>query len=82
MGLWGCGAVTGAGLRLRWVGPMGDGLTGAIMGLVPSMGLPYVMSVGHEGNHFKIWKFYFICKKRLLNPFPGLRFDVGCTGIV
>ena len=58
--LCGCGAVTGAGLR--WVRLMGDGLMGAVMGLVLSMGLP-VMSVGHEGNHLKIWKFYFICKK-------------------
>ena len=51
------------GAGLRWVRPMGDGLMGAIMGVSFIYRTPYVMSVGHEGNHFKICKFYFICKK-------------------
>ena len=42
---------------------MGVGPMGVIMGVSPVYGTPYVMSVGHEGNHFKIWKFYFLCKK-------------------
>ena len=53
MGVWGChGGQAKVGQA-----------DGGHHGFSPVYGTPYVMSVGHEGNHFKIWKFYFICKK-------------------
>ena len=51
--LWGCGAVMGPGQwGLSW-GPMSSPVS-------PTL---YVISVGHEGDQFESWKFYYICKK-------------------
>ena len=36
----------------------------------------YVISVGHEGEQFESWKFYYICKKAAEFS-SGLRFNVG-----
>ena len=56
MRLWGCGAVMGLGHMGPW---------GPSWGLMSSPVSPtlYVISVGHEGDQFESWKFYYICKK-------------------
>ena len=60
MRLWGCGhgvAVMGLG---QW-GPVGLSSRGPMSSPVsPTL---YVISVGHEGDQFESWKFYYICKK-------------------
>ena len=59
---WGCGAVTGAvmGAGQRWVGPMGDGLMGAIMGTHHyHMTSQMPSSAGEEG--FQISNIYVFC---------------------
>ena len=38
----------------------------------------YVISVGHEGDQFESWKFYYICKMAAKFS-PALRFSVGYT---
>ena len=35
------------------------------------------ISVDREGDQFKIWKFYCICKKRAAEFIPGVSFNVG-----
>ena len=68
MRLWGCHrvAVTGLGQQGPSWGPTSSPVS-------PTL---YVISVGHEGDQFESWKFYYICKKRLPEFSPGLRFNV------
>ena len=53
MRLWACGAVMGLGQQ----GPSRQPMSSPIS---PTL---YVISVGHEGDQFESWKFYYICKK-------------------
>ena len=50
MRLWGCHRA--GPMRPSW-GPMSSPVS-------PTL---YVVGVGHEGEQFESWKFYYICKK-------------------